>query len=104
MWERYCSHIQATSNSDKPCNLTKAAWLITRRFEVKASYLNEWYIGFVLFFCLLPFSRATPTACGGSQARGSIGAAATGLCQSHSNLGSEPHLWPTPQLTAMPDP
>ena len=23
---------------------------------------------------------------------------------SHSNVGSEPHLWPTPQLTPMPDP
>ena len=35
---------------------------------------------------------------------GLIGAIAAGLCQSHSNLGSEPHLQPTPQLTAMLDP
>ena len=33
-------------------------------------------------------------------ARGQIGAAAA----SHSNTRSEPHLPPTPQLTAMPDP
>ena len=40
-----------------------------------------------------PF-RAAPAAYGGSQARGRIGAAAAGLCQSHSNAGSELHLWP----------
>ena len=37
-------------------------------------------------FCLF---RAEPTAYGGSQARGLIGAVAAGLCQSHSNAGSE---------------
>ena len=39
-------------------------------------------------------------ACGVSQARGRIGAVATGLHHSHSNLGSEPSLQPTVQLTA----
>jgi len=56
-----------------------------------------------IYFCLFAFSRAIPVAYGGSQARGLIGAVATGLHQSHSNLGSEPSLQPTPQLTAMPD-
>ena len=56
------------------------------------------------FFCLFAISWATPAAYGGSQARGWIGAVATGLRQSHSNAGSEPRLQPTPQLTAMPDP
>ena len=54
--------------------------------------------------CLFAFSRAAPTAYGGSQARGQIGAMAAGLCQSHSNVGSKPHLQPTPQLTATLDP
>ena len=53
--------------------------------------------------CLFAFSRAAPSAYGGSQARGRIGAVAAGLRQSHSNAGSEPHLQPTPQLTATPD-
>ena len=53
------------------------------------------------FFCLF---RVAPTAYGSSQARGWIGAATAGLHHSHSNLGSEPHLQPTPQLTATPDP
>ena len=39
-------------------------------------------------------------ACGRSQARGQIGAAAPGLCHSHSNPRSEQPLRPTPQLTA----
>jgi len=56
------------------------------------------------FFCLFAFSRAAPTAYGGSQARGLIEAVATSLRQSHSNSRSELHLQPTPQLTAMPDP
>ena len=40
-------------------------------------------------------------AYGGSQVRGRIGAATTGLCHNHSNARSEPSLWPTPQLTAV---
>ena len=51
--------------------------------------------------CLL--YMATPTAYGGSQARGRIRAVAIGLRQSHSNVGSKPRLQPTPQLTATPD-
>ena len=53
------------------------------------------------FFCLF---RATPTANGGSQARGQIGATAAGLGHSHSNTGSQQSLQPPPQLKAMPDP
>ena len=55
----------------------------------------------LLLFCLF---RATSMACGGSQARGLIRAAAAGLHHSHSNEGSEPHLQPTPKLTATLDP
>ena len=58
-------------------------------------------IYFYLFFCLL---RAALAAYGDSQAKGLIGAVATGLHQSHSNARSKPHLRPTPQLTATPDP
>ena len=52
-------------------------------------------------FCLF---RAAPTAYGCSQARGWIGAVAVSPPHSHSNMGSEPPLRPTPQLMAMPDP
>jgi len=61
---------------------------------------------FIIFFFFLSFClfRASPEAYGGSQARGLMGATAAGLRHSHSNARSEPHLRPTPQLTATPDP
>ena len=34
---------------------------------------------------------------------GLIGAVAAGLCHTHSNARSKPHLWPTPQLRATLD-
>ena len=72
-------------------------------------YILVAYFFIFLSFCLLSvvvvaISWAAPTAYGGSQARGLIGAVATGLRQSHSNAGSEPSLQPTPQLTATLDP
>ena len=39
----------------------------------------------------------------GSQARGQIGDVAAGLHHSHSNVGSESRLQPTPQLMATRD-
>ena len=56
------------------------------------------------FLIFLPFLGPLPAAYGGSEARGRIGAIAAGLGQSHSNMGSESCLQPTPQLTAIPDP
>ena len=58
-------------------------------------FLFFWFF----FFCLFAISWAAPAAYGSSQARGCIGAGATGLCQSHSNAGSELRLQPSPQLT-----
>ena len=55
---------------------------------------------FILFIMLF---RAAPTAYGGSQARGQIGAEAVSLHHSHSNAGSKLSLQPTPQLMAMLD-
>ena len=66
-------------------------------WQMCASYL-------FIYLGLFASSRATLTAYGGSQARGPIRAVAASLCHSHSNMGSEPHLQPTPQLTATPDP
>ena len=65
---------------------------------------NQKLLLFWVFFVFLLFLWAAPTAYGGSQARGRIGAVAAGLHQSHSNVGSEPRLQPTPQLMATPDP
>ena len=56
------------------------------------------------FLHLFFLFQAAPAAYGSSQARGQIGNAATSLHHSHSNAGAEPHLPPTPQLVATPDP
>ena len=55
-------------------------------------------------FLFIYFFRATLAAYGSSQPRGRIGAAAAGLCHSHSNMGSELGLPLISQLMAMPDP
>ena len=71
------------------------------------SFSSPKSINQIIFFYFLSFfaiSWAASAAYGDSQDRGQIGAVATGLCQSHSNAGSEPRLQPTPQLTATPDP
>ena len=71
----------------------------------KSTYFIYLYIlfYFILFFVFLPFLGPFPQH-GGSQARGLISVVATGLCQSHSNVGSKLCLGPTPQLMATPDP
>ena len=60
------------------------------------------YYFFCLFVFVLLLFRATPVTYGSSQARGQNRAAAAGLHCSHSNLISEPCLWRTPELMAMP--
>ena len=66
--------------------------------------LTSNFLLFHPFFFSFFLFRAAPVAYGGSQARGQIGVVAASLCHTHSNTGSEVHLWPTPQLTPMPDP
>ena len=63
------------------------------RKNEKSLYFTTFNGAFYLFIYLLVFfaiSWAALAAYGGSQARGPIGAVATGLRQSHSNAGSEP--------------
>ena len=67
--------------------------------RVKDTVLPLQWSGFFFFFF-----RAALAAYEGSQARGLVGAVASSLCQGHSNARSEPHLRPTPQLMATPDP
>ena len=62
------------------------------------------YFIIIIIIFVFRLYRAVPAAYGGFQARGLVGAVAAHLLQSHINAKSEPHLWPTPQLTATPDP
>ena len=53
--------------------------------------LDLFLLVFLPFLGLLPVQHMEVPRLGGL-----IRAVATGLCQSHSNAGSEPHLQPTP--------
>ena len=97
------------SPSDVDCHLsanhTWVAWIGEQSHH--DLHNKMWgFLSFFFFFFLvsLPFLGATPTVYGGSQARGLTAAVASGLCQRHSNAGSEPCLRSIPQLTATPDP
>ena len=76
-------------------------WVLIFTFSILVSF--SFVVVLVVVVVVVVISWAAPAAYGGSQARGRIGAVATGLRQSHSNAGSEPRLQPTPQLTATPD-
>ena len=52
---------------------------ITSRFVIVLFSFSFVFLFFFFFFCLFAFSRAAPEAYGGSQAKGLIGAVATGL-------------------------
>ena len=90
-----------------PLNHSQSSVLLGSYLELLTlfSLFKLFYLFIYLFiFGLSVFSRATPAAYGGSQARGGIGTVATGLCHSRSNARPEPCLRSTPQLTATPDP
>ena len=87
----------------EPCfNFILSSYIISAPFIRK---VNESSISTVLsFFFFLVFSRAAPMAYGSSQVKDLNGTIAAILHHSHSNAGSDPHLQPTPQLTATLDP
>ena len=72
-------------------------------WNLKALYLYlPFYVWISAYFFFFFFCWAAPVAYGSSQAKGPTRAVANSL--RHSNVESKSHLWPTPQLTAMPDP
>ena len=91
----------AQAQSEEPEGKTEGFLQVRGQGWATRKLLN---ITFFFFFGLFAFSRVTPTAYGGSQARGLIRAIAAGLHHSHSNVGSKLRLQPTPRLTATTDP
>ena len=63
----------------------------TPRIDAPGRFLFFFLFFIFLIFCLSIFSRASPTACGSSQARGLTRAVATSLHYSHSNARSITH-------------
>ena len=55
------------------------------------------------FYLFILLFRVTPVAYVSSPARGQVEAVAAGLHYSHSNVGSELCVRPTPQLMETPD-
>ena len=66
--------------------------------KVSAMYLGSGSVPYLFIYLL----RAAPSVYGGSHARGQIRDGVASLYHSHSNLGSELHVQPTPQLSTMP--
>ena len=96
-----------------PCSLWKRLWILLAYLQQPEDSLI-YIVGGVFFYLFLVWGgigdkmgiffwllRAAPAAYGGCQTRGQIRAVAAGLHHSHSNAGSEPHLWPTPQLMTL---
>ena len=98
------------SKQNKPLPAYGNSWLIFPTPVVDLTLRKKWHLlpkwvdelHTTFFFSGL--FRATAKAYGSSQAGGPVGAAAASLHHSHSHVGSKPHLWPTPQLTAPLDP
>ena len=80
--------------TDSPWELLRSAPGFWNMGPTPWTYLH----GCAVFYFFLLLFRATPLAYGSSWARDWIRATAAGLCHSHSKVGSELHLWPTPQL------
>ena len=57
----------------------------------------------VVIVIIIRLFRAAPVPYGSCEARGRLGAAANDLRHSHSKVGSQSPLQPTPQLTTTPD-
>ena len=81
-----------------------STWHDVSRFSASSPALAIVFFYFFFFFFVFYLFRAALEAHGGSQAEGLVGAATASLHHSHSNTESEPHLRPTPQLMATPDP
>ena len=102
-WARDQTHTTTLTPGHCSNNAGSLTCCTTRELPEWFHFYEILFFFFVFVFVFFLF-RAVPGAYGGSQARGWNGATAAGLHYSHSNTGSEPHLRPTPQIEAMPDP
>ena len=74
--------------------------MLRHTLDYLMNYRDDFLSHFLFLFLLF---RDTPSAYGGSQARGPIRAIAAGVHHSHSNIRSKLRMQPTPQLTATLD-
>ena len=93
-------------NISENISLKTRRWHSLRRKTARnvVKCIRNYTMSLLIFFSFFLFLKAAPMAYGGSQAGGPIGATAASLHHSHSDARFEPHLQPTPQLRATPDP
>ena len=101
-WSHPCD-MQKFSNQGLNHWATRGFPFCLKFFPIFLSNFYFYFSNIYLFIYLFLLFRASSVAYGSSQARGLIAAIAAGLHHSHSNIRSEPSLWPT-QLKAMPNP
>ena len=88
--------------SSRAARKVRDAPRVTAWHSPSVNFMAPWRLHIFLSFFLL--FGAAAVAYGRSQAGGWIRATAAGPHHSHSHMGSEPRLWPTPRLGATPDP
>ena len=87
------------------CEMHFSLWIMIKKLEKhETDQMLQSFAFLPSFLFFFAFFRAALLAYESSQVGGQLRAAAAGLHHSHSNLGSKPHLRPTPQLTAILDP
>ena len=108
---KFCSPLQNLASSFlcslKPTYHLSSYSLLLKNIPMSLKMTLLSFTQSCLFCCCLVFCFLGPYMWHGNsqEARGWIGATASALHHSsHSNSGSKPCLWPTLQLTAMPDP
>ena len=83
-------------------HLLERVFLFCSGKYTEGKLLKHMVILFLFIYFLL--FRAAPMAYGSFQARGWIRATDAASLYHSRNAGSKPHMWPTPQLMATPDP
>ena len=89
------------------CEFCTYIWHIIATFAISIMCIQFPFFPSSSLPSLLPsflLFRVAPAAYWSSQTKGWITATTASLCHIHSNARSKPHLGPTPQLIAMPDP
>ena len=76
----FCLSIKYAFNFTEPIHILETIFSPDLLYNLNESFLTVgvWFYFYFFIFCIFAFFSAAPTAYGGSQARGLIGAVATG--------------------------
>ena len=102
-WQRFCQLCRTNKSNVNVFSTFSHVCVLNDQITFNG---DSWFLLQLIFFLWFYFFffflyRAVPMAYESSQCRSWSGTAAAGLCHSHSNAGSKPHLRSTLQLVAM---